>query len=79
MKNFVLSAFMVLTALSCEKKSTETIDVQTLNPDSITVPETNEPIESSTLQTCYMEAIGKDTVFISLDDNLGTITGKNAV
>ncbi|MGZ5197600.1 MAG: hypothetical protein ACXWVZ_06850 [Kaistella sp.] len=76
MKNFILSAFMVLTALSCEKKITETVDVQTANPDSITVPESNEPIESSTLQTCYMEATGKDTLFITLDDNLGTITGK---
>jgi len=27
MKNFVLSAFMVLTALSCEKKSTETMQL----------------------------------------------------
>ena len=26
MKNFILSAFMVLTALSCEKKITETVE-----------------------------------------------------
>lgn len=76
MKNFILSAFMVFTALSCEKKTTETVDVQTANADSVTIPESNEPIESSTLQTCYMEATGKDTLFITLDDNLGTITGK---
>lgn len=76
MKNFILSAFMVFTALSCEKKTTETVDVQTANADSVTIPESNEPIESSILQTCYMEATGKDTLFITLDDNLGTITGK---
>ena len=76
MKNFFLSALIILTAASCEKKSTETVDTQTVNPDSITVPESNEPLESSTLQTCYMEVTGKDTLFVSLDDNLGTITGK---
>ena len=76
MKNLILSALMILTAVSCEKKTTETVDMQTTTPDSITVPESNEPVESSTLQTCYMEVTGKDTLFISLDDNLGTITGK---
>ena len=76
MKNLILSALFILTAASCEKKSTETVDTQTVNPDSITVPESNEPVESSTLQTCYMEVAGKDTLFVSLDDNLGTITGQ---
>ena len=76
MKNLILSALIILTATSCEKKSTETVDMQTTTPDSITVPESNEPVESSTLQTCYMEVTGKDTLFVSLDDNLGTITGK---
>ena len=76
MKNLILSALMILTAVSCEKKITETVDTPTATPDSIVVPESNEPLESSTLQTCYMEATGKDTLFVSLDDNLGTITGK---
>ena len=76
MKNLILSALIILTAASCEKKSTETVDTQATTPDSIVVPESNEPLESSTLQTCYMEATGKDTLFVSLDDNLGTITGK---
>ena len=76
MKNLILSALIILTATSCEKKSTETVDMQTTTPDSITVPESNEPVESSTLQTCYMEVNGQDTLFVSLDDNLGTITGK---
>jgi hypothetical protein len=75
MKNLILSALIILTAASCEKKS-ENVDTQTVTPDSITVPESNEPVESSTLQSCYMEVTGKDTLFVSLDDNLGTITGK---
>lgn len=76
MKNYILSASIVITALSCEKKSTETVSSQTTAPDSVTVPESNEPVEPSTLQTCYFAANGKDSIFVSLDDNLGTITGK---
>lgn len=77
MKNFIFSVLLISMALSCEKKSTDLTITDELATDSlVTIPESNEPIESSTLQTCYMEATGKDSVFISLEDNLGTITGK---
>ena len=76
MKNFFLSAFIVLSAVSCEKKSNETVNTEATADSTVVVPESNEPLESSTLQTCYMEVAGKDTLFVSLDDNLGTITGK---
>lgn len=76
MKSYVLAACIAFLALSCEKKSTEIVDIDNSFKDTIVIPETNDPVESSTLQTCYMEAINKDSVFISLDDNLGTITGK---
>ena len=76
MKNYILSAFIAIAALSCEKKSTEKVSSQTKAPDSVTVRESNEPVEPSTLQSCYFAANGKDSVFVSLDDNLGTITGK---
>lgn len=76
MRNLFLSALMMSIVLSCEKKTAEVVTTQE-SPDSLTViPETNEPIESSTLQTCYMTATGKDSLFVSLEDNLGTITGK---
>ena len=76
MKKLILSALIVSMTTSCDKKSTETI--ATSEPlDSLSVlPETNEPIESSTLQTCYLQATGKDSVFVTLEDNLGTIIGK---
>ena len=76
MINYILSAFIAIAALSCEKKSTEKVSSQTKAPDSVTVRESNEPVEPSTLQSCYFAANGKDSVFVSLDDNLGTITGK---
>ena len=76
MKNQILVAVALISLWSCEKKISQTVDIQNSAPDSVVVPENAEPIESSTLQTCYMEATGKDSVFVSLDDNLGTITGK---
>ncbi len=77
MKNLFISAFIVAVTLSCEKKSTEISPTDPSMSDSlIIVPESNDPIEPSTLQTCYLQATGKDSVFVSLEDNLGTITGK---
>ena len=51
MNNYILSAFIVLFAISCEKKSSEAVNTSTTPPDSVTVPETNEPVESSSVQT----------------------------
>ncbi|WP_228414539.1 hypothetical protein [Chryseobacterium sp. SNU WT5] len=71
-----MSALTISLFLSCEKKTSETVNVDGSLSDTVVIPASNEPVESSTLQTCYMEAISKDSVFLSLDDNLGTITGK---
>lgn len=76
MKNVLLACLVIFAALSCEKKSTETTDLETTAKDSVVVAETNEPVESSTLQSCYVGVTGKDSVFISLEDNLGTYIGK---
>lgn len=76
MKNLLLIASVFTLAISCEKKLDQTINTETTAPDSITIPENAEPIESSTVQTCYVANTGKDSVFVSLDDNLGTFSGK---
>lgn len=76
MKKIILIPLVALAFTSCEKKSTETVNVDKSAADSVVVPESNEPMQSSTLQTCYLGVTGKDSVFVSLDDNLGTITGK---
>lgn len=76
MKNYLFASLLLTAIFSCEKKSTEIVDVETTPPDSMTVPETNEPIESSTLQSCFVGNTGKDSIYLSLDDNLGTFTGK---
>lgn len=76
MKNFFVSLFAVSLLISCDKKPTENV-VTDASLDSMTIiPQTNEPIESSSLQTCYLQATGKDTLYVTLEDNLGTITGK---
>ncbi len=76
MKNILATAVLILFATACDKKTTESVGASQINDDTVVIPETNEPLSSSTLQTCYLEAVGKDSVFLSLDDNLGTFTGK---
>ena len=75
MKNFLIIASALVIAVSCEKKLDQTIDAKS-SADNIANPENGNPVEASTEQTCYLGVIGKDSVFVSLDDNLGTFTGK---
>lgn len=73
MKNLLYSAIILMAVASCEKKPD---GVQALPPDSPAVPDNHKPVEASSLQTCYLGIIGKDSIFLSVDDNLGTIVGK---
>lgn len=73
MKNIIYSAIVMMVLISCQKK-TEVLP--TAPPDSTAVSDTHQPIESTSLQTCYVGNTGKDSVFVSIDDNLGTIVGK---
>lgn len=77
MKRALLTGIAVsLIFLSCEKESSG-LKIKGEPLDSMAVIlETSDPIESSTLQTCYLQATGTDSVFVSLEDNLGTIIGK---
>lgn len=75
MKNLVLVGALVMVAVSCNKK-TETTTVEPIDSSGIFVDEAN--VTDSTLAStsaCYVEAIGKDTVFAKINNNLGTITG----
>lgn len=76
LKKIILIPIIALAFTSCEKKSSDIVTIDQSTTDSVIVPESSEPMESSTLQNCYLGVSGKDSVFISLDDNLGTITGK---
>jgi hypothetical protein len=74
MKFSILSIFILLLTSSCEKKI-ESMNTSSTPSDSLTI-KTHKPIESSVVQTCFMGTNSKDSVFISLENNLGTIIGK---
>lgn len=74
MKKYILLVTLSVFLLNCNKK------VETTTPvtDSDSMTDTTEKI-SDTLGTksfCYLGVTGKDSVFVSIDDNLGTVTGK---
>lgn len=76
MKTFILSVSVLALVLSCDKK-TESVEVK--NTDSTGVFTDTESVADSTLSAtsqCYIMAKGNDTLFASIDDNLGTISGK---
>ncbi len=74
MKNLISAVLMILFITSCQKKNTEVITSTPL--DSTTVAEPGKQREQSSIETCFMGNTGKDSIFISFEDNLGTITGK---
>lgn len=76
MKKLFAAAVLALFVISCEKKTDTVQNENNVQTDSTVIPETNEPIESSTQQSCYVGTSGKDSIFVSLEDNLGTFTGQ---
>ncbi|MCU7613717.1 hypothetical protein N0B16_04635 [Chryseobacterium sp. GMJ5] len=60
--------------MNCTKK-TETAAPVTNTDSTITDTETNVDTLGSK-SYCYLGVTGKDSVFVSIDDNLGTVTGK---
>jgi len=74
-KTIVLGAFSVFL-LNCNKKAEAPV-AETAQLD--TAATTEQSIDTLGAKSfCYMGVTGKDTVFVSIDDNLGTITGKMA-
>lgn len=75
MKNIIVPILLVFFLMSCEKKVENTVEAV-----QDTVGFVDEPsVADSTLAAtsgCFMEAIGKDTLFVQFTDNLGTVTGK---
>ncbi len=76
MKKYILLGSLSLFLMNCNKKVETNAPIS--NTDSLT----------DTIQTvvdtlgpksyCYLGVTGKDSVFVSIDDNLGTVTGKMA-
>lgn len=73
MKKLLLLGSLSVFLMNCNKK-TETVTPQ-VEPDSTAVAET--VVDTLGPKSfCYMSVVGQDTVLASIDDNLGTITGK---
>jgi hypothetical protein len=76
MKKLILLSSLSVFLMNCNKKTeapvTETAPVDTTST-------TGKVIDTLGAKSfCYMGITGKDTVFVTIDDNLGTITGKMA-
>jgi hypothetical protein len=76
MKKLILLSSLSVFLMNCNKK-TEAPVTETSPVD--TTATTEKVIDTLGAKSfCYMGITGKDTVFVSIDDNLGTITGKMA-
>ncbi|MEG1668310.1 hypothetical protein [Chryseobacterium sp.] len=74
MKKYIVLGALSVLAMSCNKKNEKIKPVVTT--DSLENPA--EPVVDTlgAKTFCYLGVTGKDSVFISLDDNLGTLSGK---
>ena len=65
---------MAVLLLNCNKKAEAPIPEP---PSADTTSITEKDVDTlNAKSSCYIGITGKDTVFASIDDNLGTITGK---
>lgn len=74
MRKYILMSSLSLILMNCTKK-TETAAPVTNTDSTITDTETNVDTLGAK-SYCYLGVTGKDSVFVSIDDNLGTVTGK---
>ncbi|WP_415327357.1 hypothetical protein [Chryseobacterium sp. MMS23-Vi53] len=74
MKKLILLSSLSVFLMNCNKK-TETPATEKTTVD--TTAATEKVVDTlGSKSFCYMGVTGKDTVFVSIDDNLGTVTGK---
>lgn len=78
MKQFVFAIVLAAMAINCNKKN-ESPEPVVSTVDSSDLTEA-EPVADTlgAKSFCYLGVTGKDSIFVSLDDNLGTIIGKMA-
>lgn len=73
MKKLSISIFTILIGIiSCTKKETSNIKI---NSDSMQIVETTNYDTMNIKQNCYLAISDKDSVFLSVQDNLGTLVG----
>ncbi len=74
MKKLILLSSLSIFLLNCNKKK-EASSTEKAPADTTA---TAEPVVDTlgAKSFCYMGVTGKDTIYVTIDDNLGTITGK---
>jgi len=76
MKKYILLGSLSLFLINCNKKVETT--APTANADSLADTTATVVDTLGAKSYCYFGVTGKDSVFVSIDDNLGTVTGKMA-
>lgn len=72
MKKLILLGSLSVFLINCNKKT----EAPTPKVETDSVAKTETVIDTlGSKSYCYMEVTGKDTVYVSIDDNLGTVTG----
>ena len=74
MKKYIFLGSLSLLLMNCNKKAEANKTVA----DSDSLTDTTSPVIDTlgSKSFCYLGVTGKDSVFVSIDDNLGTVTGK---
>ncbi|WP_292008955.1 hypothetical protein [Chryseobacterium sp.] len=76
MKRLIAISFLSVLLMNCNKKAETKTPVTTIDSTDITTEAVVDTLGPQSF--CYMGVTGKDSIFASIDDNLGTITGKMA-
>ncbi|WP_370900126.1 hypothetical protein [Chryseobacterium gossypii] len=74
MKKIIVLSALTAFLMNCNKKAEAPEPKQETDSTAITEETVVDTLGPKSY--CYMGVTGKDTVFASIDDNLGTITGK---
>ena len=78
MKNaFLILTGSVLMICSCEKNDGKQTNVENRKPDTLAISEDpNQISENENVENCYMNVIGKDSMFLSYKISNAKVTGK---
>lgn len=76
MKKLILLGSLSVFLINCNKKTEAPVTEQTTVDTTAATEKIVDTLGAKSF--CYMGVTGKDTVFVSIDDNLGTVTGKMA-
>jgi len=76
MKKYILLGSLSLFLINCNTKVETAAPVA--NADSIADTTASNIDTLGAKSYCYLGVTGKDSVFVNIDDNLGTVTGKMA-